>query len=406
MTPHTHGNPSSPWQDEGMTAPQSSQVFSRWPARLRPAADSAMADTVQRGRSPWNEALPLLGLMPVPLTVWMLGPQIAHGWLWLALTLPVFLALYAVSLWLPQRRGGWVAVLMIAASLAILPLFPAGLAYFIFGAVLLRLFPDISNLAYAGWAMLANLVLLGMVVALGWPWQQFVWAPALTLIIVATVATAYSNDARDRLLLRSQAAVRAQASAAERERIGRDLHDLLGHTLSLITLKLELSRKLADSDAQRSRAEALDAETVARQALAQVRTAVSGMRATDLHGEIASAGLLLESAGVLWQAELPPPLPQALDSALALVLREAVTNISRHAHARHARLQFVVAGDVLQMRISDDGRGPGRADGNGLSGMRERIRALDGVLSVEGGRGQGTHLGISLPLASGLAGRP
>ena len=398
MSADTHRKPTFPWQDAGMTPPPSPPVFSRWPACLRPAPGSAMADTVARGRSPWGDALPLFGVLPVPLSVWMMGTELAHGWLWLGLTLPVFLLLYALSLWLPQRHGGWVAVLMIVASLAILPAFPAGLAYFIFGAVLLRVFPGPSNLAYAGWAMLANLGLLVLVMALGWPWQQFVWAPVLTLIIVATVAAAHSNDARESLLLRSQAAVRAQASAAERERIGRDLHDLLGHTLSLITLKLELSRKLADSDPQRSRKEADEAETVARQALAQVRAAVTGMRATDLHGEIASAGLLLESRGVSWQAHAPPPLPPGLDTALSLVLREAVTNIARHADATTARLQFVVVGDVLQMIISDDGRGIGTRRGNGLTGMRERVEAVDGVLSIDGGRGIGSQLTVSVPL--------
>ena len=398
MSANTHRKPAFPWQDAGMTPPPSPPVFSRWPACLRPAPGSAMADTVARGRSPWGDALPLFGVLPVPLSVWMMGAELAHGWLWLGLTLPLFLLLYALSLWLPQRHGGWVAVLMILASLAILPAFPAGLAYFIFGAVLLRVFPGPSNLAYAGWAMLANLGLLVLVRVLGWPWEQFVWAPVLTLIIVATVAAAHSNDARESLLLRSQAAVRAQASAAERERIGRDLHDLLGHTLSLITLKLELSRKLADADPQRSRQEADDAEAVARQALAQVRTAVSGMRATDLHGEIASAGLLLESAGVVWQAGLPPPLPEALDSALALILREAVTNISRHAHATQARLQFCVAADVLQMIISDDGRGPGKRRGNGLAGMEERVCTLGGSLQLDHLPPQGTRLCISLPL--------
>lgn len=398
MAANTDGPIPSLPQGDTMNRQQQPEIFPRWPAWLRPAADSAMADTVARGRSPWGEALPLFGVMPVPLSVWMMGPELAHGVLWLALSMPVFLALYAASLWLPQRQGGWVAVLMIVLSLAILPAFPAGLAYFIFGAVLLRVFPAMSNLAYIGSAMLANLALLALVMALGWEWQRFVWAPVLTLMIVAIVASAHSNDARELLLLRSQSALRAQASAAERERIGRDLHDLLGHTLSLITLKLELSRKLADSDPPRSRNEANEAETVAREALAQVRAAVSGMRATHLHGEIASAGLLLESAGVAWQASLPPPLPAALDSALALVLREAVTNISRHAHARTAHLQFMLAGDVVQMIVSDDGRGAGSRRGNGLTGMRERVEALDGVLSIEAIRGMGTQLTISVPM--------
>ena len=80
-----------------------------------------------------------------------------------------------------------------------------------------------------------------------------------------------------------------------------------------------------------------------------------------------------------WQAHAPPPLPQGIDTTLSLILREAVTNIARHADASTARLQFVVAGDVLQMIISDDGRGIGTRRGNGLTGMRERVEAVDGV---------------------------
>ena len=226
----------------------------------------------------------------------------------------------------------------------------------------------------------------------------------LLLAVSMLLSTWYytAEWSRRKLLDNSQAALRAQASAAERERIGRDLHDLLGHTLSLITLKLELSRKLAGSDPQRSRAEADEAEQVARQALSQVRAAVTGMRATDLHGEIASAGLLLESRGVAWQAHAPPPLPPAVDTALSLVLREAATNIARHADATTARLQFVVAGDVVQMIISDDGRGVGKRRGNGLTGMRERVEALDGVLSIEGEKGMGSQLTISMPLGVAL----
>lgn len=379
--------------------------FARWPRWLRPAVDSSMADTVASGRSPWGHALPLFGVTPVPITVLMMGQHLpAAGW-WLGLSMPLFLLLYALSLWLPQRQGGWVAVVMIAASLLVLPWFPPTMSYFIFGAVLLRVFPGPSNLAYAGWAMLANVVFCALVVALGWDWQRFVWVPVLTLMVVTIVANTHSNDARERLLQRSQAAVRAQASAAERERIGRDLHDLLGHTLSLITLKLELSRKLAASDPQRSRSEADEAEQVARQALEQVRNAVTGMRATGLHGEIASAGLLLECAGVRWQPQPPPNLPEALDAALSLVLREAVTNISRHADARRAWLDFVLEPGRVGLQIGDDGRGYSGRQGNGVNGMQERVQALGGSLSIQRGQRGGTCLQVWLPLpAAGQSG--
>ena len=133
---------------------------------------------------------------------------------------------------------------------------------------------------------------------------------------------------KDAALALSQDEVRRLAATAERERIGRDLHDLLGHTLSLITLKLELSRKLFERDPARAKHEMEDAERVAREALAQVRSAVTGIRATDLAAELASAKLLLETTRVQLDYAPPPQgLPPEVERGLALVLREAVTNI-------------------------------------------------------------------------------
>ena len=168
----------------------------------------------------------------------------------------------------------------------------------------------------------------------------------------------------------SQEEVRRLAATAERERIGRDLHDLLGHTLSLITLKLELSRKLFDRDAQAARREVEEAERVARHALSEVRNAVSGIRATDLAAELASARLLLESSGVHLDYELPQmDLPPEIEHSLSLVLREAVTNIARHAGASTAKIELQRDPACLRMRISDDGRGGVEKHGNGLSGI-------------------------------------
>lgn len=316
------------------------------------------------------------------------------------------MVLWSFSSWMPSRRSLWISAAVIAGLLAVQALDPVNSVVLAFSTAMGWFIDELIGCRpqLAKW-MQVLVVLLGVGVftvlnlGLGQSVARGGWALVIVAAMLFSIWYYFSEWSRKRLLDTSQAAVRAQASAAERERIGRDLHDLLGHTLSLITLKLELSRKLAESDPQRSRNEANEAETVARQALAQVRAAVTGMRATDLHGEIASAGLLLESSGVQWQAHNPPPLPQGIDTMLSLVLREAVTNIARHAQATSARLQFLIAGDVLQMIISDDGRGIGNRRGNGLTGMRERVEAMDGVLSIEGERGMGTQLTISVPMS-------
>src|SRR5690606_1091574 len=188
------------------------------------------------------------------------------------------------------------------------------------------------------------------------------------------------------------------AATAERERIGRDLHDLLGHTLSLITLKLELSRKLFDRDAAASRRELEEAERVARHALAEVRSAVTGIRSTDLAAELAAAKLMLESSdGNLDYASAPADLDRDSGRGLALVLREAVTNVARHAHADRVRIVFERSSDELLLRIEDDGRGGITKDGNGLAGMRERVADLGGRLDIESPRGGGTRITVRLP---------
>ena len=143
-----------------------------------------------------------------------------------------------------------------------------------------------------------------------------------------------------------------------------------------------------------------EAERVARDALAQVRSAVTGIRSADLAAELASAKLMLESSQVQLDYDAPPDeLPPEVERGLSLVLREAVTNIARHAQAARARIEFVREAKTVQLCIGDDGRGGVHADGNGLAGMRDRVRALGGTLSVDSPRGGGTRLLVRMPLA-------
>ena len=210
------------------------------------------------------------------------------------------------------------------------------------------------------------------------------------------------SDAQLRL---SHEEVRRLAALAERERIGRDLHDLLGHTLSLITLKSELAVKLFDRDPLAARREIVDVERVARDALGQVRRAVSGIRTAGLGAELASARLLLESGDVRLDYALAPVLlPVEIETALALIVREAVTNIQRHARASQAVVEVVLVEGEVRLTIRDDGVGATIVPGNGLNGMRERLGLLDGRLEIESARGRGTRLGASIPMPQAAGG--
>lgn len=379
-------------------------VSSRWIASLlRPAPDSSVADNLRRGKPAWADAVHLLWTGWVFFTP-IFGTGYTLDWMWLTLlTYPVFLTLYVRLLLAPRHHGPRYALAMVAMGLALLPWYPSGISYFIFGCVMLRVCRNASMLRY----MLRLLALNGLfvVVALwvGYPWQLVVWIPSMALIIGIIINVERANKDRDAALQLSQEEVRRLAATAERERIGRDLHDLLGHTLSLITLKLELSRKLADRDPQGSRREVTEAETIARQALAEVRSAVTGIRASDLAAELASARLLLECQHVHLHYAPPPPMPPDVERGLSLVLREAATNIARHAQAHQAWIRFEQEGRSLLMEIRDDGRGGVQADGNGLGGMRERVTALRGTLVLQSVKGEGTCVTVRVPLPAATA---
>ncbi|WP_263368695.1 sensor histidine kinase [Edaphobacter bradus] len=195
----------------------------------------------------------------------------------------------------------------------------------------------------------------------------------------------------------------ALAAAAERERIARDLHDVLGHTLSVIVLKAELARRLMQLDPQRAAEEIADVETTARTALAEVREAIGGYRSQGLAAELAQARRTLDAAGVTFTWEAPPEGLPALtpteETVLSLSVREAVTNIVRHAEATHCTMRLATTSDgYYALLVEDDGRHAIRQEGNGLRGMRERVSGLGGRFSIRWDRG--THLLIELPITS------
>jgi len=206
-------------------------------------------------------------------------------------------------------------------------------------------------------------------------------------------------------LLRKQEEVEHIARIAERERISRDLHDLLGHSLSLIALKAELANKLAGRDLDACKREIADIETTARRALAEVRTAVTGYRDSGLSGALASARASLAAAGVELREDVQPhflhgALAAGQEHVLALALREAVTNVVRHAGATRCTVNLALEGQETVLRVADDGdRLPAGGEvraGNGLSGMRERAASVGGSLTV--GVDKGLRLELRLPM--------
>lgn len=273
--------------------------------------------------------------------------------------------------------------------------------------------------AMAAWSFRPRrAVLIGVLLLLVLAAEYFLvlsWRAALAWSLMASLVSglvlagclvARDKARRDAELRLTQDEVGRLAALAERERIGRDLHDLLGHTLSVVALKSELARKLLERDPAAAAAQIAEVETVARQALTQVREAVTGIRASGLMAELAAARLALLSAEVRLDQKLAPvQLPPEAESALALGLREAVTNVLRHAEAGRVEVELKADGHGVSLVISDDGRGGVSESGNGLTGMRERLAGLGGQVDIDSPPGEGTRLVLSLPVRSLEGGR-
>ena len=204
---------------------------------------------------------------------------------------------------------------------------------------------------------------------------------------------------------RADVARASLALSEEREEIARDVHDVLGHSLTVITLKAELAQRLLEIDPARAGAEMEAIAQLSRASLAEVRSTVTRLRVPDFSGEIEGAGRALQTAGI--RAELPEA-----QNALAVagvnaklfswVLREAVTNMVRHSGANAARVRLSATG----LDILDNGVGVGDARGNGLMGMAQRVAASGGSVVIEAapaqwlaenpGGGVGTRIRVSM----------
>jgi two-component system sensor histidine kinase DesK len=226
------------------------------------------------------------------------------------------------------------------------------------------------------------------------------------VLLVGFAMTGVRQLVRTTIELREARATVAQLAAnEERLRLARDLHDLLGHSLSLITLKSELAGRMLPGQPEKAAQQVADIERVSRQALVDVREAVTGYRRPRLGAELAGARIALTTAGV--HADLPDQLPldgvpEEKESALAWALREAVTNIIRHSGADRCTVEVLrrqtLDGPLLELSVTDNGSGgSGKGPGNGLTGLQERLRTAGGVL--EAGRVErGFRLVARVPL--------
>jgi two-component system sensor histidine kinase DesK len=333
------------------------------------------------------------------LGFWFLEPYLDHAplhrWLWLILAVALFVPLYLFSHSGP-RRFRWVGVLgMFVLAMVYVPFNQSSWGIFIFIAVSI---PEVSESANT----VIGLFLLQCAAIAVESWllhlSAWVWSMGVsfTLLWGMNRLRMKQKAKADAKLRMAHEEIEQLAKTAERERIARDMHDVLGHSLSLIVLKSELAGRLLENQPSRAALEIAEIETAARQALAEVRKTLTGYRSEGFASELTRAAQILKTAGVrLNKPAKAPYLTPRHEATLSLVLREAVTNIVRHADASECSIEVFSEQDRTQLVIADDGRGDIRREGNGLRGMRERVQELGGSLSLESSRG--TRLHIELP---------
>jgi two-component system, NarL family, sensor histidine kinase DesK len=329
-------------------------------------------------------------------------PIVDHvGWKqWLAtgIATAVFLTLYFAHFWVKRPWGFATLGGILLLGVLFAPYNPGAGGFFIYAAAFAPFIVE-TELAGAGILAVVIAVLLGesLFVHLS---ASFVWPFAFMCFLVGGGNIYFAQRNRgNRKLKKAHEEIEHLAKVAERERIARDLHDVLGHTLSVIILKSELAGKLIDRDPERARAEIKDVENTSRAALADVRNTIRGYRAQSLAAELKQSLTALETAGVTVQAQTDEiGLTPAQESVVAMVVREAVTNVVRHAGARNCQVHLSSSDGICLLEIQDDGRGGSSAEGNGLRGMRERIEALGGDLQRQ--IASGTKLTIRFPLTA------
>ena len=336
------------------------------------------------------------------LVFFYLQPVLDHPtWRSLLLTnveVALFLCLYFSIFWLRPPFNYVVLVCMAAMGLGFAKSNQGSSVFIIFTAAFI---PWV--VAKPKWTLLALSGLLSAVAihaALFHPEVGF-WVTSMVVTLGVGLSNTHfaERNRADRKLRMAHAEIEHLAKVAERERIARDLHDVLGHTLTLISVKSTLAAKLLDKDLEKARREITDIEKVSREAIAEIRSTLRGHSTYKLCDEVRRAKSALESAGVAAESETTEvTMSPALESVAALIMREAVTNVVRHAHARRCILRIARNNGNCVLEVQDDGRGGSHTEGNGLRGMRERVEALGGTLQQD--TSAGTKLRFEFPLVS------
>ena len=250
-------------------------------------------------------------------------------------------------------------------------------------------------------SVITALTLTGLFLSsIPWPFRIFILIPVIMIWVIGSAVFHDVSRDHDAVALRAEnRRVAHLATITERERIARDVHDIAGQALTAITLRSQLVQRLAASDQRRATEEAGEVEQIAREALASIRESVAGWHQASLRDELAVARDALAAGGTELKTlgDLEVDLAPSVENVLALGLREAVTNVLRHANASKVDVRIHSQDGGVSLSVIDDGIGPTKGTGLGIQGMRERVIAAGGTLTFGPGVTGGTELRIDMP---------
>lgn len=328
---------------------------------------------------------------------------IEYSYLFAAIGTVLFLIVYFNGFWASNKQLKWnvLAILIIGSLLAQLTV-GASVFYVYAAAFCCRL----------GTAKKAFIWLVFIAIWVGvYSWffelNSFFYIPAIVFSFMIGGINIYQHDIdiKRKELILSQQEVKHLAKISERERIARDLHDLIGHTFSVITLKAELAGKLIEKDQLKAKNEIRELETISRDALKQVREVVTGYRTSDLNTELAHAKYVLESNDIHFNYQFDAiDIKNSTNKELAIILKELVTNILKHSKASQANCHITESNKQIVFKLKDNGIGFGNdqqtlnSNGFGLKGIQERVEKLLGTLEFFSK--QGSQFTILIPQGS------
>jgi two-component system sensor histidine kinase DesK len=347
-----------------------------------------------RKRVPWGF---LAWAVPLAYVFW--DPYQRHAgwfeWTATAATLLAVLAFFLAGITHAENRrvaaGICVALLLIASGF---------LAYRASGGIYFPVVATFVPAAVGGSIGLSMAIVFALAVLFGIEWSVLYLDGAHGALFPSFVALEiFLSGIGVTFVFRQTREIQRRDKASERERIATDLHDVLGHSLSSLALKAELARRIFHTDPGRALTEIRDIEHIARQGLEEMRGAIHGYYSGDIYAELDRVEALLKAADVRVQCHREQlEMPPAYERVLALIMREAVTNILRHSQAGACRLAVFRADGAYRLDISDNGNGGRHEEGVGMRSIRTRAEALGGTAVWSSDIG--TQLSVMLPIAA------